>query len=239
LQYRDKPKARATIKLVVDVLFADMLIIDVQNAYNLETAIGVQLDILGKWVGVTRNYKGFAYDNEPAFAFLTYDDLTPTPIIQKGFSTYSTFDTKEGLFLTYDDIITVNNLLNDDFYRLLIKMHIVRNTTNNSLKDIDDRLYRYFDNTVIATENGKKRMTYFLPEDWKTFRNVFVEKDSLPRPMGVLIDYHILFTPDDKFFGFATYDNLLSGFLKTGFSTYSTFDTKEGKLINYDDLLEA
>lgn len=55
IQYRQKPKAYATIQALADMAVMDQLPIDVQNAFNIETAVGDQLDILGKYIGATRN----------------------------------------------------------------------------------------------------------------------------------------------------------------------------------------
>lgn len=55
LQYNGKPKAKATIEATTSLL-PDQLILDVINGFNIETAQGKQLDILGKYVGVDRFY---------------------------------------------------------------------------------------------------------------------------------------------------------------------------------------
>lgn len=54
LQYLNKPKAFATIKTLVKPVIMDQVPIAVQNAFAIDTAQGKQLDILGKYVGVTR-----------------------------------------------------------------------------------------------------------------------------------------------------------------------------------------
>lgn len=61
IQYHDKPKAIATVGSLVRPAIMDQLPLQVQDAFNLtgETAVGVQLDTLGKYVGVTRNGYGF------------------------------------------------------------------------------------------------------------------------------------------------------------------------------------
>lgn len=59
LQYNDKPKALGTIEALADVAVMDMLPISVQNAFSIDTAIGVQLDILGKYAGVVRTGRTF------------------------------------------------------------------------------------------------------------------------------------------------------------------------------------
>lgn len=59
IQYNQKPKARAEIKAIVTPLLMDQLPIAVRDAYNVDTAVGVQLDVLGEIVGISRNIKTF------------------------------------------------------------------------------------------------------------------------------------------------------------------------------------
>lgn len=58
IQYNGKPKATATIKTMVGVILQNGILIEVLDAFNPETAVGKQLDILGKWVGTDRYYLG-------------------------------------------------------------------------------------------------------------------------------------------------------------------------------------
>lgn len=55
LQYIGKPRAYATVEASVTPFIMDQLPIAVQNAFGIDTAVGVQLDILGKYIGVSRN----------------------------------------------------------------------------------------------------------------------------------------------------------------------------------------
>lgn len=55
LQYLEKPKAYATVKAQVLPVLMDQMPVAVQNAFNLIDAEGVQLDVLGKYVGASRN----------------------------------------------------------------------------------------------------------------------------------------------------------------------------------------
>lgn len=58
IQYRSKPKANATIKTMVGIILQNGILQDVLNAFNPETCVGKQQDILGKWIGVDRYYLG-------------------------------------------------------------------------------------------------------------------------------------------------------------------------------------
>lgn len=66
LQYVGKPKAYATIQTLVTPVIMDQLPTQVMNAYNLtgsDVAVGAQLDVLGKYQGVTRSGTGLAGDH--------------------------------------------------------------------------------------------------------------------------------------------------------------------------------
>ena len=59
IQYATKPKAYATIQLIIKNIIMDQLPDQVQNAFNIDDAVGVQLDILGKYAGVSRSVYSF------------------------------------------------------------------------------------------------------------------------------------------------------------------------------------
>lgn len=75
LQYAGKSKARATVEAIVDPAVMDQLPIELQNCFDLETAEGVQLDIIGKYAGVSRN--GYTFT-----APITLDDTDFRKIIK-------------------------------------------------------------------------------------------------------------------------------------------------------------
>lgn len=55
IQYRGRPHARAMIKAFVKQMLMNQIPQKMEDAFDLEQAIGKQLDILGKRLGVTRN----------------------------------------------------------------------------------------------------------------------------------------------------------------------------------------
>ncbi len=92
LQYIGKAKAYATIQGLVTPVIMDQLPTQVMNGFNLtgaSPAVGVQLDVLGKYAGVSRNGYGF---NGP----ITLNDADFLTLIQmaiiRNFSGSSLFD---------------------------------------------------------------------------------------------------------------------------------------------------
>lgn len=56
IQYSGKPKATGTIESLAK-MFPDKLILQVRDAFDLDTATGKSLDILAKYLGVRRQYR--------------------------------------------------------------------------------------------------------------------------------------------------------------------------------------
>lgn len=54
MQYHDKPRAKATIEMLASAVYVNNLPLTIQEAFNIETAVGDQLDVIGKYVGVSR-----------------------------------------------------------------------------------------------------------------------------------------------------------------------------------------
>ena len=187
LQYHNKPKAKATIEAVVNLL-PDELIQEVINGFDIETAEGKQLDILGEYIGVDRFY------------------------------------TDEGEIKTLDD----------EDYRIILKLKAICNTSNLSHKSLDESLYNFFQNTVRMDSEGNMEMTYFVPKNKTPIIPAAIQKEVLPKPMGVRCSYIIEY--DKKFFGFCTYNNQYAVY-KTGFRRYNN-PNKEGETLTYNKRIE-
>lgn len=149
-QYHDKPKAREIVKANIEEELCNLLEQKVKDAFDVDTAIGAQLDIIGKWVGIERIFKGQKYDSQAWFSLPRYNQKTNS--FMHGFSTYATFE-EEGGFLTYDFIIGTKNKLNDNDFRMLIKLKIIRNNVPHSPKPIDDAMYKLFADTLYTVWN--------------------------------------------------------------------------------------
>jgi hypothetical protein len=100
LQYIGKPLAYATVQALVKLVIMDQLPLAVQDAFNMDgTAQGVQLDVLGKYAGVTRN--GFGLHGQP----ISLNDAD-----------FFTFIKMAGITNNaQSDLATIQNLLQDFF----------------------------------------------------------------------------------------------------------------------------
>lgn len=69
----DKSKAQATVEANVEPVIMNQLPVTVQDAFAIGSAIGVQLDVIGKYAGVTRSGNtshGFVILNDADFTIL-------------------------------------------------------------------------------------------------------------------------------------------------------------------------
>lgn len=234
IQYNNKPKAREHIALLIQEVIASGIVFEVRDGYDLETAVGAQLDVIGLYVGVTRSYNGINF-GDGVFAFVEYDESEPYSANKKGFATYSDVN-KAGETFNYDKSLGDEFQLDDESYRTLIKLKIIQNNINHSHESIDNSIFQFFGTDVVADSPNNMTMFYFIPKSASTIIEVAVQKGLLPKPMGVGLDYII--KTDEPLFGMATY-NSSNTVKSTGFATYADIDVKAGAMLNYNKLMEA
>ena len=193
VQYNGKPKAKATIEMLTKIIYGVVdtpLFLQIQNAFDWKTAVGNQLDIIGKWIGVSKTYQGLLYWDKTFLSYPSWNDLTPidnTDNLQHGYSDYSTFDTDIGGTLTYNELGFVEQELDYEQFRTVIGLKIIKNSITLTAKNIDDAIWEYFDGLVYTTWEAMK-ITYHYPNSLNTVMTVCKYKKVLPAPIGVSID---------------------------------------------------
>lgn len=220
IQYHNKIKARAHISALVTAAMIYDIAIAVQDGFNIETAIGAQLDILSKIIGVdrivtgasfTRDYFGYALytDPGPTYAFFGYADYTNTSVDEQ-FRLYI-----EDNRALYD--------LNDTELRMMLKMQIIKNNSNGSMKSIDDLLTAFFPNEVIFTERYPMGETFIFEEGLRRLATIAQSEDLLPRPSGVNLT--VAFVPFiTAMFGYKRYGSAAPSFI-VGYKRYGVAKT--------------
>lgn len=178
VQYRTKDKAVQTVQLFVNQALCDGLPQELQHCFDLDTAVGAQLTILGRIVGVPRNILGLDLEH----TFFSFTDYVGEPA-SVGFGSYTDSPYSDDLFLSYytNTIYT----LTDFEMRYLIKLKIIFNTVFSSTKDIVERLFEVFGEAVSFVDNQDMTLTYHV---LAPYQNVFTAAEFLnilPRPMGV------------------------------------------------------
>lgn len=164
IQYRNKPKARATVKLGADLYLADGLVFDLQNVLNIDTAIGVQLDLIGKILGCNRNIFGLNIDKK-YFSF--EKDLSHIDTVAD-YAALLAYDTTD---ISVDDVILVESDTNHNNKATLYKW--------------DGAAWNYVEDSRISYGySDKNTLSVGL---WKSYRNsigsAFTLLDSDYRPL--------------------------------------------------------
>lgn len=186
LQFRNKPKAKATIETLAEQTFSDsqgnIFPIEVQGAYSLDTAVGKQLDVIGKYIGYDR-VLSFPVNND--FRYEEYDgSINPEQGYSEYFQDKDTFPYAEYRYTSYDYYN-----VKDEPYRKILKMISLLKNKPLSLGCIDEVLEEVFEG-LIYVEEGDKSIEYHIAADLysgdlntQDKLNQFFQK-YFPRPMG-------------------------------------------------------
>lgn len=182
LQYRNKRKARETIKLWVDLFLCDGLILQLPDILDLDKASGECLDIIGKILGCPREVQGLVVDKN---FFQFHQDENSI-----GFSTVGT--PRKGSFKT----IANSNLslyeLDNDNYRVLLKIKAVANVLRGTMADIDNALKFLFGNKAMMRNNKNLTIDYIIATNNPLAIQAASLKGYFKAPMGVTATVHIV-----------------------------------------------
>jgi hypothetical protein len=182
LQYRNKPKARDTIKLGVDIYTGDGLLFDLPDILNIDVAKNIELDIIGKILGCPRNVPGLTVDAN-FFTFHVDEDSL-------GFSTIG--NPSNGAFKNRSNSKLATYTLDDEYYRPLLKFKAFLNVWRGDMGSMDRALYSVFGNSVNLKNNHDLSVTYKISNS-----NLTIEAARLlgyfraPIGVAVNIDYAV------------------------------------------------
>jgi hypothetical protein len=179
--YRSKPKASNNVALIVKQLLADNLISEFQAGFDIDQAVGAQLDILGKYIGAPRDVG--IEDTRPFFGFVDYDypagDQNPN-----GFVLYESLATNaSGIWYEYGFSGQATTQLTDFQYRQLMKLKISTNSTENTMDAIQNQIADFFPGQLQLRDNLDMTITYYFGSSFQLPLSVL--EAYLPRPMGV------------------------------------------------------
>lgn len=197
-EHADKDKFIAAVRASV-APFADSQaqLANFLPSFDLDSAVGAQLDVIGLWVGASRNVATpltgvyFEFDNP----LLGWDEG-----FWKG-----RFDPDEGL-----------TSLDDDHYRALIRAKIAANHWDGTLPSADAILAQLLEgSTVYIQDNQDMTMTVGVvgaPLD-VVLRALLTGGYLTLKPEAVRIDaYLVPSVPATPLFGFDVENSLISGF---------------------------
>ena len=192
LQYRNKPKARETIKIGADIYLGDGIIFQLQDILDIDTAVGAQLDIIGKILDCPRVVQGI-YNDMIFFQFYDGPDSV-------GFSTVG--NPQGGNFRTIQNYNQSEYSLPDDDYRFLLKFKSAVNVMRGSERGIDDALWNVFQGDVLLKNNHNLTITYIVSAE-RTLAALAAKQLGYYRaPEGVGANYVLRVPSPSQIFGF-------------------------------------
>lgn len=197
LQYYGSSKNRALIDLIVEIIFANNLILQIRDlCLNIDESIGAQLDVIGKWVGIDRYYDSIDLWEQPYTSLVNYSNVINDDYLewQGGFSTFSNFNNNDGGFLTYKawrDTRTKVNQIGDTYFRELIKLKIIKNSIAFTNKNIDDAIWNWSNNRIYTTWDTME-ITYHYPKELSNLMKLAIYKNILLAPTGCTIKTEVI-----------------------------------------------
>lgn len=188
-QYYNRPKAIATIKALMGGtgaygLIADALANQVRDGFDITTAVGKQLDLLGKLRGV-RRYLSTLDLSKVFLPLVDYDD--PDVGILPGLANYDDPVQPPTIYtMTYEDFLT--STLQDGDFRRVIQFLAKVQSCDYTYGSLDAILYTFFAGNVNLKVTGNMQITYeHLTSDTDNLFTIINAMGLLPGPAGVQV----------------------------------------------------
>ena len=185
--------------LLIEANTLEEVLSEILNNRWIDTAQGVNLDIIGSIVGQSRefidaeifDYFGFA-DNPQAQSFGSVID-----------------NCLGGRFKFVDEVTTGIRQLIDDEYRVFIKARISRNRTSSTPEDIISQIRYIFNSPLVLFVDGDTRYEINIGRKLSfNEKSILLDTDIVPKTAGVQASYVTEFD-SNNFFGFQGIPNSL------------------------------
>ncbi len=184
IQYFTKQKARDSVGVSARALVASNIYQTVSDGFDLDSAVGAQLDILASYRGAQRTVFGLDLTRD-YMAFPFYDDPDVESAARAGFALYDDAVVM-AYFLLYADGGSPVGTLTDDELRRVTKFLARTQSRYLSAKEIDDIFFEFFADKVNVVDNRDMTMTYIHDVgDPDTLFGIIQQLGYLPRPAGV------------------------------------------------------
>jgi len=180
IQYHNKPKAKKVIAAFIRPL-AEVydLAKELENAFNINTARGQQLDIVAKYFGVKRRYNNIVFDklwHNYQYIDGYVDGLSFQTLKNPIFGGTWTLETKNKSY--YD--------LNDQELRMLIKLRIIG--LNNEIltyKTFYDKFFELFGSEIDVVASGTMNVAFYFDDSTNIGKVLKGFPEFFPVPAGV------------------------------------------------------
>lgn len=225
LQYRNKRKARETIKLGADIYMGDGLIFQLNDLLDIDTAQGKQLDIIGKILDCPRIVQG-VYTDLKYFQFHIDDSSL-------GFSIVG--NPNEAVFRSIQNYQLSEYSLPDEDYRFLLKFKAVVNVMRGAEANIDEALWNVFKGDVLLKNNHDLTITYIV-SSLHTLATLAAKNLGYYRaPEGIGANYILRVPTPTSIFGFnrkGIINKTIAGFSTKNRRQNGTWLRKENLIIS-------
>lgn len=210
-QFTESAKFLSTLSALCGVAQElETALLEVRDITDIDTARGVQLDIIGDIVGVSR-----VIPDAVTLPFFGFED--------GGGQTFGE-ESADGIGARFRDELesyTTTTSLSDPEYRFVIRAKIVKNHAHGTVDDILRGLAYLFPNTnSFVEDNGGMAIGIAIGRALTVVEKILVKDlDMLPRPAGVRISWYVTF--DSDFLGFSDQPGAVpfaeEGDISTGF----------------------
>lgn len=171
------PKAQGTIAIITKQLLMDGVAFDVMNAYSVEKAVGPQLTILGKYIGLQR-----AIGLPVALPWFGYRTAAGGGN-NNGYASANSSLNRNVVYYQAGFKGTRDTALSDNSYAFMMALQIILNSSDGTLFSIQNYLNALLPGAVTVVDNTDMTLTYtitgVIPVD------PAVLAAYLPKPMGV------------------------------------------------------
>ena len=188
-EYRGLPNATRQMALWTKQAVADFLAQQLTICFDLDVAVGAQLDILGKYIGLSRNI-GVPDDNTPYFGFQSSNSDTNN---LNGFTDSTNIAINaQGVWYQSTFVGQANYALTDEAYRFMLRLKIAQNSNPETLASIQQTIYNTLRGFVALVDNKDMTLTYTLGQRMPPGITAATLANYLLRPMGVGINVQTL-----------------------------------------------
>jgi hypothetical protein len=183
LQYRALNNACSEILALATSFIQNQIVSQVRDGFNLTTALGAQLNLLGRYRGISR----------VLFGVVLATDWSLVPCNDPNPNTYSGWALAAGAnptwrWLQVNDLNSAAYSLSDAQMRLLISLTAAFQSSDGSLGNLDNILYSFFGAYVNMVDNGNMTITYYHQSsdpDPNSLWKIAVLAGVIPHPAGV------------------------------------------------------
>lgn len=196
-EHADKPKYMATIGVTASIsAYLQELAADLPRQFDLDEAVGVQLDAVGEWIGRSRRI-----DTPLTGVYFTWDDVASTGWDNGVWQ--GEFDPDSGL-----------TVLPDDEYRLLLRAKVAANQWDGTIPGAYDIWTTVFpDSLIIIQDNQDMSMTVGVAgSQLSTVTQALLTGGYIPlKPEGVRVNYYAISVDSGPLFAWDAESEALAG----------------------------